>query len=1103
MSDVIIKQMNELIDKDLPLSEDNIRKIYPITHEKGVVDDNGNTLDNKISSVIEQASSAATESATVVKDECIEIKNECAEIREETENILNASGLSFDITKYHSGSTYSGLTVALSDVPEEFRTGGMTVKFILQLYTVSKTTSQTEPTGTLLTNNPNIAVGTKYKASDLSAFSTLPTSGDSVVYYVSNGEETPTYTIYTISKNAVNACEYEQYRYMGTVTTNATFINMANWQGIDDEPTSGSENLVESGGVYESVLKTLSYSGLPDKTIENGRIWRGNVGEVISTNTSSSPSNFRLLNAIPVKAGITVKVKTKLSNSTAPRFIITDNNNIITRRFAIDYDNKETTIIIENSESLLYINGNDLETILLEVTTKRDGVVDEKINSIDHNSIIRDAKLGVLEINEFANDGTTVEFNANLGDKIVISFEGTGGAIAFLDSNGNIIKEFISDTELYSTEWVNVIKRISLCKARYSAIHNLKVEVLRYEAKSKDDVIESVVTTIKSNQDKYSAEDIADNTESLALSESDFELGNLQGGTGIEVSSTKVIRTKEYLKVVSGCTIKTSTANSYRNEIFEFDKDKNYLANTNWQVGTSELTLRSDTEYVRLLVGSPSGADYSPVWEDAGYSVIPSKVYIKAKATSKGDVEKMLNGYFNIESPIFAPSPQLPANDDSESDFNIETVTSTELHAAFESLISKQIAYDSGTVYSSKNLNRYEVNGMDESGVYPIYTYVYSRRNRYAFRHSDELYAWKDGSNNIKYIDSTCPRQGDIIYSDVNRTDSGKTVASYNSSTGIMTDSSSVAYTRGEDSNVKADMFWTTKYIKKENPTSLTALDRTGQEIGTATYIDNTHLSLNGKSYVRSECFDYHTDNKATIFIWANEHGPTSDPIEPSVVLYRFIKDLCGGCRNNQFMTFLKTYCKIVFIPCANPWGCQYPRVTGRYNSNSVNINRNYDTPGWSQQTESDKGSNAGSENETQYIMNMCRRFTPDISIDIHCLGYVNPIAQGIMYLSGSYIPSNEFYNRTVDAMSGLGFLFDHRGDPIPESEAHGNSWLDWIGYIGGTYEMNAGNYSLTYNGEQHTAVIMEACYTLFLNSIRMWYAQYDSSLDLSKMSIK
>lgn len=47
--------------------------------------------------------------------------------------------------------------------------------------------------------------------------------------------------------------KYVQYRYMGTdVTTAATFTNTANWQGVDDEPTSGSENLVKSGGVYNS-----------------------------------------------------------------------------------------------------------------------------------------------------------------------------------------------------------------------------------------------------------------------------------------------------------------------------------------------------------------------------------------------------------------------------------------------------------------------------------------------------------------------------------------------------------------------------------------------------------------------------------------------------------------------------------------------------------------------------------------------------------------------------------------------------------------------------------------------------------------------------------
>ena len=43
---------------------------------------------------------------------------------------------------------------------------------------------------------------------------------------------------------------------MGTdVTTAATFTNIANWQGVDDEPVSGSDNLVRSGGVKSEFAK--------------------------------------------------------------------------------------------------------------------------------------------------------------------------------------------------------------------------------------------------------------------------------------------------------------------------------------------------------------------------------------------------------------------------------------------------------------------------------------------------------------------------------------------------------------------------------------------------------------------------------------------------------------------------------------------------------------------------------------------------------------------------------------------------------------------------------------------------------------------------------
>jgi lysophospholipase L1-like esterase len=45
--------------------------------------------------------------------------------------------------------------------------------------------------------------------------------------------------------------KYVQYRYMGTSTAAADFTNIANWQGVDDEPIAGSNNLVKSGGTLK------------------------------------------------------------------------------------------------------------------------------------------------------------------------------------------------------------------------------------------------------------------------------------------------------------------------------------------------------------------------------------------------------------------------------------------------------------------------------------------------------------------------------------------------------------------------------------------------------------------------------------------------------------------------------------------------------------------------------------------------------------------------------------------------------------------------------------------------------------------------------------
>lgn len=52
--------------------------------------------------------------------------------------------------------------------------------------------------------------------------------------------------------------KYVQYRLMFSTFTTAQFTNTANWQGVDEEPTVGSDNLVESGGSYNAI-KSIDY----------------------------------------------------------------------------------------------------------------------------------------------------------------------------------------------------------------------------------------------------------------------------------------------------------------------------------------------------------------------------------------------------------------------------------------------------------------------------------------------------------------------------------------------------------------------------------------------------------------------------------------------------------------------------------------------------------------------------------------------------------------------------------------------------------------------------------------------------------------------------
>lgn len=453
------------------------------------------------------------------------------------------------------------------------------------------------------------------------------------------------------------------------------------------------------------------------------------------------------------------------------------------------------------------------------------------------------------------------------------------------------------------------------------------------------------------------------------------------------------------------------------------------------------------------------------------------------------------------EIPICAPSPQLPADGTSDADFNAETLTPTELYGAFDALMDGIPVPNGSNIANPKYMTKYSVVGRDSSNTFDIFAYVLGHRNRFGWKYADVLYAYKNG-NTIVYIDSVSPVVGATIYSDSSRTDSGKTISSYDSANQRFTASDSAVYTKSVADNIPADVIYT-KSAMNVTPANLAAYDKDDNSLGTATAVNVTTLSLNGKNYVRCEDFDFDVDTQGTICIWANEHGPQSDPAEPAIVLYRMAKDLCGGCRNNQFLSYLKKNYKIVLIPCANPYGLQNHT---RNNYNNVNINRNYNTPGWASQSDTDKGSYAGSESETQFIMNVCSAIGAQIAIDTHCLGYISARNNGLTHYEGyvplQYIADITFLERLVKTMKGYSFACTNYGNATPSTTARGSDWLYYNGIAGGLIEMNAGAYASSFDGKQHTSHILEADYTLLLSLLRMWMQQAHPDLSLDGLCI-
>lgn len=504
-------------------------------------------------------------------------------------------------------------------------------------------------------------------------------------------------------------------------------------------------------------------------------------------------------------------------------------------------------------------------------------------------------------------------------------------------------------------------------------------------------------------------------------------------------------------------------------------------------------------------------------WANTGRAFVPAD-YEERIIELEKEVEELEGELAELESgskiqnllgisEVFAPSPQLPADGSEGSDFNgdWDYITAEQIYAYIDALLNKYPRFITK-----------EVMGKDESGTHDWCRYTCSRRAYDAWQKPNypPMYAWVSGSTVI-YSVSVSPRIGDTLYTTAYIGTSKGTVTAVSNANQTRT-VGGVVYTRDKTKDVEPTLVYTettyspyfsSNYANYKNG----VYDNTKVKISTVSSMNNGTLTgVNGVTYTRYPLGDRNSKFKEipSIVIGANEHGTGGDPATPAMITARIIKDLCE-CKNadNPFLNLLKNDYMMVFCPVVNPWGL-HKNNKSYHNSNDVNLDRNFDTIGWGNDTSSGpQGEYGGSENETQYFMNTLVASKCKLAMCNHSYGHGidnatgEAVSAGICsYMLGGDKPKyNDSLLKIAEVMAANYNLVFNQNSNIatPDTNAKTRSYFEAIGIDGVALEINSREGFITdpnneAQGKQFTARVMEAGYTQLLQVLYMMIAKQD-----------
>ncbi len=510
--------------------------------------------------------------------------------------------------------------------------------------------------------------------------------------------------------------------------------------------------------------------------------------------------------------------------------------------------------------------------------------------------------------------------------------------------------------------------------------------------------------------------------------------------------------------------------------------------------------ITADTSIIVRSADSGTVSEYK--WTNTGFAFVPAdyeeriiELEREIAELEKGSKVQNLLGI----SEVFAPSPQLPADGSETADFNgdRDLITAEQIYAYIDALL-----------YKYPRFITKEVMGKDESGTHDWCRYTLSKRAYDAWQKPNypPMYAWVNGSTVI-YSVSVSPRIGDTLYTPAYVGTAKGTVTAVSNANQTRT-VGGIVYTRDSSKDIEPTLVYTetaySPYFSSNYSNTKNGIyDGSKSKISTISSVANGTLTgANGITYARYPLGDRNSkfEELPSIVIGANEHGTGGDPATPAMISARMIKDLCE-CKNadNPLLNLLKNEYMMVFCPVVNPWGF-HKNNKSYYNSNGVNLDRNFDTIGWGNDTTYPQGDYGGSENETQYFMNTLVASKCKIAMCNHSYGHEIDSTTGEAVSGGicSYMLGRNKTKYTESLLkigevmaSNYNLVFTDNGEAPPENWAKTRSYFEHIGIDGAALEINSREGFVTdpnneAEGKQFTARVMEAGYTQLLQVLYM-----------------